>query len=182
MWKLPLPEERKHPSQSPRARIIVVWSATGRPPVRPGGGHLPSDRCPLCRCVVRGRAGYRKRRDTPHARGINRRLATLFFSVTKNRPSQRRCDAEWNRCVCTATSDSTCCSPGPFRTRRGPDPRARATKLGASRCPVRAHPVAVTSDARIDGVGSHRRKPRNIWKPRWVGGRPATEGREAVAH
>ena len=107
------------------------------------GGHLPTDRRALCRWA-RGREGYRERRDTPHARGINRRLATLFYAVTKNLPIQGRCDAEWYRCVSTATSDSACCSPDTFRMRRGSDPRAPATKSGASRCPVRAHPVAVT--------------------------------------
>ena len=142
MWKLPLPEDRKHPPRSPRARI--PWSD-----LRPGdllcivGSHLPSDRCPLCRWTRDG-GGFWQRRDTPHARRIIRRLATLFYAVTKTRPVQGCCVAEWARCVGTATSDRIQCSPGACRTRRGSDPGAPATKLRASRCLVRAHPVAVT--------------------------------------
>ena len=142
MWKLPLPVARKHPPRSPRAR--EPWSG-----LRPGdlrcvvGGHLHGDRCPLCRWARDG-GGFWQRRDTPHARRINRRLATLFYAVTKNRPIQGCCDAEWDRCVGTASRDRIWCSPGTFRSRRGSDPGAQATKLRASRCLGRAHPVVVT--------------------------------------
>ena len=137
VWKLPLPVDRKHPPQSPRVRIAVVWSATRRPRVR----DLPSDRCPLCRWA-RGGDGYRKR-DTPHARGINRRPATLFYIVTKIGPIQGRCDADWNRCASTATSDRTCCSPGTGHTRRGSSPgrrRPRWAPAGVLFGPTRSLP------------------------------------------
>ena len=148
MWKLPPPVDRKLPPQSPRARISVVWSATRRPPVRP---EWPPTQRSLSSLSLWARDGGAWRRRVSGAAGHaacaqdqSRPLATLFYPVKKHRSIQGRCDAEWDRRVSTATSDRTCCSPGTFRPRRGFDPGAPATKLGASRSPDRAHPVAVT--------------------------------------